>query len=274
MGSFTRYFKAGASMQLYLFDPKLVILSPYQTQENFEVENFELDAFIDVCNEEEVKTKQGKNRMTKRPQSSRARDIDYHANIHVRLERRNLIHTHPLEINFTHNHVINSAESLSFRRVKDEVKEKLVELFKDGHSPTSALFTYEDELSYNGEDEEILYASSSLEMDTHYREFAQTFYYFYPLLRNHFEILWERRQFWAHSFRVGLPIRGNHTNNYIERSFGILKDIIFARTQAYNLVQVFHFIVTSMEIFYERSYLELHINILDTYALQNDFYAQ
>ncbi|GBB99478.1 hypothetical protein RclHR1_35340001 [Rhizophagus clarus] len=46
------------------------------------------------------------------------------------------------------------------------------------------------------------------------------------------KILYERRQFWAHSFRVGLPICGNHTNNYIERSFGILKDIIFARTQA------------------------------------------
>lgn len=96
----------------------------------------------------QVKKKQGKTRITKRPQSSRARDINCTASIHLRLERWNLVNSHPLEINikFTHSHVINSAESLSFRRVKDEVREKFVELFKDGHSPSSTLFSYEDEL--------------------------------------------------------------------------------------------------------------------------------
>ncbi|GES83311.1 hypothetical protein GLOIN_2v1883854 [Rhizophagus clarus] len=449
---------------------KLDILLPYQTQENFKVENFELDAFVDVCNKEEAsgwvaafeshskttmpESKSFKLTGNRRLQSSRARDINCTASIHIRLERRKLIHTHPLEINikFTHNHVINSAESLSFRRIKDEVKEKFIELFKDGHSPSSALIAHEDELHINATNDQelleilsdrannpdynsvfhlfqkyrdtvlgsrngsqmfirlgsivkdynnsaslmcrvhkkipqagelyymdtsasfeqlntsitllytscavgalplrmfitsdelettlekaigllktilpeyaffgcgplvgpvicltddssaerkalelcwpkgvrllctfhvlqafwrwlhdpkhkikkedqasimekvkkILYASSSLEMDTHYCEFAQTFYYFYQLLRKHFEILWGGRQFWAHSFRVGLPIRGNHTNNYIERSFGILKDIIFTRTQAYNCVQVFQFVVENMERFYERRLL-------------------
>src|SRR5437763_13839859 len=42
----------------------------------------------------------------------------------------------------------------------------------------------------------------------------------------------------------------NKTNNYDERSFGILKDLIFARTQAYNCVQVFQFITMNMERFY------------------------
>jgi hypothetical protein len=88
----------------------------------------------------------------------------------------------------------------------------------------------------------------------HYYEFTQKFY-FYPLLRKHFNLLWEKRQYWALSFRVGLPMRGNNTNNYIERSFGLLKDIIFARTQAYNPVQVFQFIITSMERFYMRRLL-------------------
>ena len=101
----------------------------------------------------------------------------------------------------------------------------------------------------------ILYAQSISEMDANYREFGQTFYYFYPLLRKHFESLWERRQCWALSFRIGLPTRGNNTNNYVERSFGILKDIIFARTQAYNVVQVFQFVVTNMERFYEQKLL-------------------
>jgi len=53
-----------------------------------------------------------------------------------------------------YNHIINSAESLSFRRVKKEVREKLIELFKDGHSPASALYTYEDEIHLNATNEQ------------------------------------------------------------------------------------------------------------------------
>ncbi len=98
---------------------------------------------------------------------------------------------------------------------------------------------------------EILYSLSFSEMDMHYNEFKK-FYSPYPLLQRHFELLWERCQSWALSFRVGLPMRGNNTNNYIERGFGIFKDIIFARTQAYNIIQVFQFITMSMERFYAR----------------------
>lgn len=76
-------------------------------------------------------------------------------------------------------------------------------------------------------------------MDVCYQELKSNFYQQYPLLIRHFEHLWTRRQYWAHSFRSNLLLRGNHTNNYIERSFGLLKDIIFARTQAFNPVQVF-----------------------------------
>src|SRR6266496_3431030 len=94
-------------------------------------------------------------------------------------------------------------------------------------------------------------------MDMHYNEFKRDFYDNYPLLQKHFKLLWNRRQYWALSFRAGLPIRGNNTNNYIERSFGILKDIIFARTQTYNCVQVFQFVVANMERFYERRLLEI-----------------
>ncbi len=100
----------------------------------------------------------------------------------------------------------------------------------------------------------ILYSLSGSEMDMHYNEFKQKFYN-YDLLQKHFELLWNRRQFWALSFRVGLPIRGNNTNNYIERSFGILKDIIFARIQAFNPVQIFHFVTMNMERFYARRLL-------------------
>ena len=62
----------------------------------------------------------------------------------------------------------------------------------------------------------ILYAPSGSEMDAYFDDFKKSYYNNYPLLRKHFEILWERRQFWALSFRTGLPMRGNNTNNYIK----------------------------------------------------------
>ncbi|CAB4408232.1 unnamed protein product [Rhizophagus irregularis] len=65
----------------------------------------------------------------------------------------------------------------------------------------------------------------------------------------------------------------NHTNNYIERSFGIIKDIIFTRTQAYNPVQVFQFIIMNMERFYKRRLLRVAHNIQELYALQNGSYV-
>ncbi|CAB5362409.1 unnamed protein product [Rhizophagus irregularis] len=95
----------------------------------------------------------------------------------------------------------------------------------------------EDRVTIMAKMKEILYAQTGSDMYTHYDEFKQQFYHHYPQLRKHFELLWERRCFWALSFRSELHMRGNNTNNYIERSFGILKDIVFARTQAYNCVQ-------------------------------------
>src|SRR5437764_779217 len=103
-----------------------------------------------------------------------------------------------------------------------------------------------------GRMKKILYAQTDTDMNAYYLELKQDFYHLYPLLQKHFEILWERRCFWALCFRSKLPMRGNNTNNYIERSFGLLKDIIFARTQAFNLVQVFHFVTENMERYYKR----------------------
>lgn len=101
----------------------------------------------------------------------------------------------------------------------------------------------------------ILYAQSCVDMYAHCEEFKKSFNY--PQLMKHFELLWERREYWALSFRLNLPMRGNNTNNYIERSFGIIKDIIFSRTQAFNPVQIFQFIITNMERFYERRLLAI-----------------
>lgn len=105
----------------------------------------------------EVKKKQGGCEM-KRSQSTRARNIGCTAIIHVRLERAQLSNTHLLEIelHFTHSHIINSAESLSFRRVQDDVREEFINLFKDGYSPSSALHTYKDKLHLSASNEQEL----------------------------------------------------------------------------------------------------------------------
>ncbi|CAG8856364.1 36313_t:CDS:1, partial [Gigaspora margarita] len=71
----------------------------------------------------------------------------------------------------------------------------------------------------------ILYARTKSEMEEFYNELKTNYYSLYPQLQRHFELLWNRRQFWAVSFRTGLLLRGNNTNNYVERSFGLLKDI-------------------------------------------------
>src|SRR5256885_2613933 len=78
--------------------------------------------------------------------------------------------------------------------------------------------------------------------------------------------------FWALSFRSELHICGNNTNNYVERSFGILKDIVFARTQAYNCVQVFQFVTTNMERFYVRRLLSFAHRHSGTYRIAKRFF--
>ncbi|PKC01651.1 hypothetical protein RhiirA5_456016 [Rhizophagus irregularis] len=105
----------------------------------------------------EVKRKQG-NRETKRPQSARARNVNCAASLHLRIERKRLPYSHSLEVElkFTHNHVINSAEALSFRRVEEEVHQEFINLFRDGHSPSSALYAHEDSLHLNASDEQEL----------------------------------------------------------------------------------------------------------------------
>ncbi|CAG8847485.1 13803_t:CDS:2, partial [Gigaspora margarita] len=98
----------------------------------------------------------------------------------------------------------------------------------------------------------ILYARTENDINNYYQELQDKFFQQYPLLANHCKHLWNQRQHWAHCFQLNLLLRGNHTNNYIERGFGLLKDIIFARTKAYNSVQVFHFVIKNMERFYKR----------------------
>ena len=81
----------------------------------------------------------------------------------------------------------------------------------------------------------------------------------------HVETYWERRHEWAICFRDCTRTRGINTNNYAEAGIRILKDIVFQRIKAYNLVQVFEFITVTFEMYYERRLLAIAYNRMDRY---------
>src|SRR5260364_236734 len=73
-----------------------------------------------------VKKKQGKNVEIKKLHSERLRDTGCLATIELRIEKRYLTRTHPLEVtlNFTYNHVPISAISLSFHSVNAQTEKE------------------------------------------------------------------------------------------------------------------------------------------------------
>ena len=79
----------------------------------------------------------------------------------------------------------------------------------------------------------------------------------YPQLAKRLEQFWERRNEWAISYRIDLMTRSNHTNNYAEAGMRILKEIVFGRVKAYNLVQMFQFVTTTMEAYFTTRLLDI-----------------
>ena len=75
---------------------------------------------------------------------------------------------------------------------------------------------------------------------------------------------WECKREWAVCFRDNTLMRGIDTNNYAESGIRILKDIVFKRIKAYNLIQ-FKFLTITFEVYYERRLLAVAYNRVDRY---------
>ena len=88
----------------------------------------------------------------------------------------------------------------------------------------------------------------------------------YPHFITHMKSQMEEAKEWAHCHRKCLMIRGNHTNNYAEAGIKILKELVFNRIKAYNMVQMFHFVVYTMDNYYQRKLLSIANNRLETYV--------
>ena len=125
----------------------------------------------------------------------------------------------------------------------------------------------EDRITLIHKLKELVYAKTEKELQTLYEKLAKECPEStrYPHFLKHLSTLWEKRQSWAHCYRTVLPLRGNHTNNYAEAGIRILKELIFSRVKAYNLVQMFAFITEVMEMYYQKKLLSLANNRREAY---------
>ena len=60
-------------------------------------------------------------------------------------------------------------------------------------------------------------------------------------------------------FRTELPVRGNHTNNFAEAQFLVLKDIILRRVKEYNVVGL----ITKTTVELENHYKDKLLSVAD-----------
>ena len=112
----------------------------------------------------------------------------------------------------------------------------------------------------------LVYARKETELNTEYEQFtSNTVAKQYPNFMAHMEGYWKRRKDWAICFRNSETMRGINTNNYAESGIRILKDIVFNRIKAYNLIQLFDFLTVTFELYYERCLLAVAHNRMDRY---------
>ena len=104
----------------------------------------------------------------------------------------------------------------------------------------------------------LVFAKSELMLQMEYEEFlSNSTVIKYPNFMKHVQSLWSRRSEWALCYRCHLPVRGNNTNNLSEAGVRILKEIVFGRVKAYNLVEMFQFVVDKLEHYYQRRILSI-----------------
>lgn len=92
----------------------------------------------------------------------------------------------------------------------------------------------------------LVYADTEDQLLRFYNQFQQCdIVKRYPRYLAYIKSQWDRRREWAICYRKKLLVRGNQTNNYAEAGIRIVKDLVFSRVKAYNLVQMFSFVPVS-----------------------------
>ncbi|XP_050295894.1 uncharacterized protein LOC126735849 isoform X2 [Anthonomus grandis grandis] len=71
----------------------------------------------------------------------------------------------------------------------------------------------------------------------------------------YFDKMWQRKQEWCHYFRKTLCNRGHNTNNIVEVSIRLFKDLVLQRCRAFNPASLLDFIYFSLDDFYKEKLL-------------------
>lgn len=99
----------------------------------------------------------------------------------------------------------------------------------------------------------VLYASSSEECEEIYNDLNNSCKY--QNFSKYLTTLWKRKDEWCLHYRKALITRGHNTNNLVESSIRIPKDIILERCKTFNAVALLEFIINVLEKYHFRRLL-------------------
>ena len=104
--------------------------------------------------------------------------------------------------------------------------------------------------------QKILYAHSEAEANQAYEEFCRDEVILcYDKLKNYMQSLWDRREEWAICFRHKILNRGHNTNNFVEASIRVFKDVVLQRCKAFNSCALVDFVCKVFESYHRRHLL-------------------
>ncbi|XP_072168858.1 uncharacterized protein [Diadema setosum] len=112
---------------------------------------------------------------------------------------------------------------------------------------------------------ELIYANSSLELETRFQQIQEDKVASrYPKFKEHVADIFARRDAWALCLHqtANLLLRGNVSNNFVESAMRVIKEKVFNRLKAFNVTQLFHFLVTRFTAYYERRLVDVSNNRL------------
>lgn len=100
----------------------------------------------------------------------------------------------------------------------------------------------------------ILYATNEIDVELLYKTLLDDCKK-YSLLVEYLKTYWLRRTEWCHFHRKHLLTRGHNTNNYVEASIRVFKDVILQRCKAFNSIALLEFVVKILESYHTRKML-------------------
>lgn len=107
----------------------------------------------------------------------------------------------------------------------------------------------------------IMYALTVEEANDYFNEFMKdNIVQKYDNLKTHVSKFWLRKEEWCLCFRKNVMTRGNNTNNFVESSIRIFKDIVLQRCKAFNMCALVDFIVNVFESYHKRHILSFANN--------------